>query len=68
MYNEATDVGKKREEEEVERGGGGGTKTRGISGSTQHQFVETGLGLQFLSLCFLSLLLPLPPFSSSYCL
>lgn len=66
MYNEATDVGKKREEEEEERGGG--TKTRGISGSTQHQFVETGLGLQFLSLCFLSLLLPLPPFSSSYCL
>lgn len=65
MYNEATDVGKKREEEEEERGG---TKTRGISGSTQHQFVETGLGLQFLSLCFLSLLLPLPPFSSSYCL
>lgn len=52
MYNEATDVGKKREEEEEE----GGTKTRGISGSTQHQFVETGLGLQFLSLCF-----PLPP-------
>lgn len=35
------------------RGGEGGSTTQGISGSTQHQFVETGFGLQFLSLCFL---------------
>lgn len=40
-------------------GGEGGSKTRGISGSTQHQFVETGFGLQFLSLCFLP---PVPSF------
>lgn len=30
MYNEATDVGKKREEEEVERGGGGAPRHEGF--------------------------------------
>lgn len=39
MYNEASDV--------VEC-----SETQGISGSTQHQFVKTGFGLQFAFVCF----------------
>lgn len=47
MYNEATDAG--------------GSETQGTSGSTQHQFVETGFGLQCLSLFSPSCSLPPPP-------